>query len=138
LRHRNAAITHTSHHDALTGLPNRLLLSERLRYALTGLSADAGIAVLLIGLDRFKDINDTLGHPAGDALLKVVAGRLRGCISARETVARFGDAEFCIVQIATEPAAEAAFLAARILEALNAPVQLNSRELTTGASIHQA
>ncbi len=135
LRRQNAAITHMSHHDALTGLPNRLLLSERLRYALTGLSAGAGIAVLLIGLDRFKDINDTLGHPAGDALLKVVAGRLRGCISARDTVARFGDDEFCIVQIATEPAAEAAFLAARILEALNAPVQLNGRELTTGASI---
>ena len=91
-------------HDALTGLPNRLLLIERLRYALSGLSEGAGIAVLLIDLDRFRDINDTLGHMAGDQLLKLAARRLSGCIGSRDTVARFGGDEFAIVLLANDPA----------------------------------
>jgi PAS domain S-box-containing protein len=88
LKRQNDAIAHMTQHDALTGLPNRLLLLERLRYALTGLSEAAGIAVLLIDLDRFRDINDTLGHQAGDRLLKLAGRRLAECIGSRDTLGR--------------------------------------------------
>jgi diguanylate cyclase (GGDEF)-like protein/PAS domain S-box-containing protein len=135
LRRQNAAIAHMTTHDALTGLPNRLFLCARLHDALMGLSEGTGLSVLLIALDRFKDINDTLGHRAGDALLKLAAGRLRGCVTSRDTVARFGGHEFAVVRLAADPATEAAFLAARILEAMNAPFELDGRQISIGASI---
>ena len=135
LKRQNDAIAHMTQHDALTGLPNRLLLIERLRYALSGLSEGAGIAVLLIDLDRFRDINDTLGHMAGDQLLKLAARRLSGCIGSRDTVARFGGDEFAIVLLANDPAHEAEALATRILDAMHEPIDIDGRQLALGASI---
>lgn len=135
LKRQNDAIAHMTQHDALTGLPNRLLLLERLRYALTGLSEAAGIAVLLIDLDRFRDINDTLGHQAGDRLLKLAGRRLAECIGSRDTLARFGGDEFAIVQLAAEPAKDTASLASRLLTAMQEPFEIDGRQLALGASV---
>ncbi len=78
-------------HDALTGLPNRIFFAERLEQALTHVQRHGtGLAVLCLDLDRFKRVNDTCGHPVGDELLRVVAGRLRGCLRSTDTVARLG------------------------------------------------
>ena len=95
-----ARIAHLAHHDALTDLPNRVLLRERLEEALLGASGQGqSVAVLYLDLDRFKEINDTLGHTVGDLLLKSVAERLRTCVREDELVARLGGDEFAIVQI---------------------------------------
>ena len=102
---------------------------------MTGLSEAAGIAVLLIDLDRFRDINDTLGHQAGDRLLKLAGRRLAECIGSRDTLARFGGDEFAIVQLAAEPAKDAASLASRLLTAMQEPFEIDGRQLALGASV---
>ena len=98
-------------HDPLTDLPNRTLLNERLEQAISGVSRRGDMAaLLLLDLDRFKDVNDTLGHPAGDLLLKEVATRLSACVREVDTVARIGGDEFAIVQVGIKDAAEAQLL----------------------------
>jgi GGDEF domain-containing protein len=94
-RRIEARIKHMAHHDALTDLPNRVLLRERLEDALKG---DAPVGVLWLDLDRFKEVNDTLGHAVGDALLKAAAERLQSCVRDRDTVARLGGDEFAVIQ----------------------------------------
>ena len=90
-RRSEAKIAYMAQHDALTELPNRTLLRERLEHALAGTQRTGRcLAVLMLDLDRFKEVNDTLGHPLGDALLKAVAGRLRACTRETATVARLG------------------------------------------------
>ncbi|MGH6795828.1 MAG: diguanylate cyclase domain-containing protein, partial [Methylocella sp.] len=94
-----ARIAHMAHHDTLTGLPNRALFHERLDEALLRVRRDEKkLAVLYLDLDRFKNVNDTLGHPAGDKLLVAVAGRLRACLRDRDIAARFGGDEFAVLQ----------------------------------------
>ena len=96
---QHARIFHMAHHDTLTGLPNRLLFQERLEETLEQLRRRGdGVALLCLDLDRFKQVNDTLGHPAGDALLKEVAERLRGCLRDGDLVARLGGDEFAVLQ----------------------------------------
>ena len=131
-----AKIAHMARHDALTDLPNRILFRERLDEALNITRAsDHHFAVLMLDLDRFKDVNDMYGHPAGDELLQAVAKRLRGCISQSDTLARLGGDEFSIIQRVSDPAADAAALATRIQEAMKTPFALDDHHLAVGASI---
>ena len=91
-------ISHMARHDALTNLPNRTLFREQLEQALRLVKRNDQLAVLCLDLDHFKEINDLLGHPVGDALLKEVARRLGECVTENDTVARLGGDEFAIVQ----------------------------------------
>jgi diguanylate cyclase (GGDEF)-like protein len=131
-----AKITHMAQHDALTDLPNRLLLRERLEHDLA-ITVRGGphLAVLMLDLDRFKEVNDTLGHPTGDALLQAVAGRLRDCVRETTFIARLGGDEFAVIEYVTNPAVEAAALADRIRVALCEPFDLGDHQVTAGTSI---
>ena len=135
-RHRNEAkITHMAHHDALTDLPNRVLLAERLQQALARATKDGAVAVLCLDLDRFKEINDALGHTVGDTLLKAVAGRLQSCVGETDTLARMGGDEFVVLQSAATQPFDATSLATRIVEALSAPFVVQEHQMVVGASI---
>ncbi len=131
---QNARIFFLAHHDALTGLPNRLMFHEQLEDALAQQGQGGGVALLCLDLDRFKQVNDTLGHPAGDMLLKAVAGRLLGCVREGDVVARLGGDEFAVLQRGTGPAEHASDLARRIVETLGAPYDLGAGRAVIGAS----
>jgi diguanylate cyclase (GGDEF)-like protein len=135
-RRSEAQITYMAQHDALTDLPNRVLLREQLERALaTTRRGGPHLAVLMLDLDRFKEVNDTLGHPAGDSLLQAVAARLRACVQATTLVARLGGDEFAVIEYATNPVVEAAALAEKITKALCAPFDLGDHQVVTGTSI---
>jgi len=135
-RYRSEAkIAHMARHDALTGLGNRLLLNERLEHVLTRVSRGEIVAVHLVDLDRFKAVNDTLGHPAGDKLLRQVADRLRPLLRESDMIARMGGDEFAIVQVALETPGDAATLALRVIEAASKPYDVDGHRLVIGASI---
>ncbi|MGK5680503.1 putative bifunctional diguanylate cyclase/phosphodiesterase [Actinoplanes sp. URMC 104] len=126
-------LDHSATHDALTQLPNRVLFHERLRRALDA-PAERPVAVALIDLDDFKEVNDTLGHEVGDQLLIAVARRLSGCLRVEDTVARLGGDEFVVVLDGADPAA-ADLAARRMIESLRAPVLTDGHELPIRASI---
>ena len=131
-----AKLAHLAQHDVLTDLPNRVLLRERLQQVLAGVrDGDRRLAVFVLDLDRFKEVNDSLGHPVGDKLLKAVADRLRSCIRAGDTLARLGGDEFCILQQVSDPASEAAALAMRIEQVMSTSFDLGDHHMTVGASI---
>ena len=151
-RQAEARIMHMARHDALTGLPNRFFFHQRLVRLLRPVEQDGGtgaaprgVAVLWIDLDRFKHVNDTLGHPAGDALLRAVAGRIAAATGARggrrkagTTVARLGGDEFAVAMpLGDEHAArgEAAALAARLVRVLNEPFEIEGEQVVAGASV---
>ncbi|OKO70032.1 EAL domain-containing protein [Bradyrhizobium sp. NAS96.2] len=135
-RRSEAKITHMAQHDALTDLPNRVLLKEWMEQALSGARCGGpSLAVLMLDLDRFKDVNDTLGHPAGDALLKSVAARLRRCVSDTTLVARLGGDEFAVIDHVSDPVTEAGLLAEKIRKALSEPIDLGHHRVTTTTSI---
>ncbi|MCJ2124465.1 putative bifunctional diguanylate cyclase/phosphodiesterase [Methylobacterium sp. J-077] len=122
--------------DPLTGLPNRLLLRERLAEALARLQRTGeACALLLIDLDRFKPVNDTLGHPIGDALLEKVADRLRSIVKPADTVARIGGDEFIILQTSIREAADTQALARRIVDLISRTYMVEGHLLTIGASV---
>jgi len=137
LREEQAALAHSALHDELTGLPNRTLLTDRLRQAAQGADRrDTRAMLLFLDLDNFKAINDRFGHPAGDSLLVAVASRLEELVRAHDTVARLGGDEFVILaDELTEPEAAARSLAQRIHEAMREPVTVGERELLTSVSI---
>ena len=123
-------------HDNLTGLPNRNLLNDRLGQALAHAHRNQGlVAVGFVDLDRFKVINDTLGHDAGDELLKEIARRLSGCLRGCDTVARQGGDEFVVVLTDLARAEDASIVAQKLLDALSPPMTLNGREIVPGASL---
>ena len=107
-------IAHMARHDALTDLPNRVLLRETLEHELKRVKRGECLAVLCLDLDQFKSVNDALGHPIGDELLKVVGERLRNCTREPDTVARLGGDEFAIIMTKMEDPSDAAALSKRI------------------------
>ena len=124
--------------DPLTGLPNRVLLHDRLEQAVASAARrHAGFAFMFIDLDRFKTINDSLGHPVGDALLKAVAGRLEACVRATDTVARLGGDEFAVIleNLGHDDGEGAQQVAANMIAAMAAPVLVNGQPLSTSCSI---
>ena len=129
-------IQHMAHHDALTGLPNRVLLHDRLHAAMALARRRSEMAaLLLIDLDDFKDVNDTLGHFAGDDLLVAVARRITGCIRETDTCARLGGDEFAVVLVGIGGAADAGLLAQRLIESIDEPFVIHDQEVVIGASI---
>jgi diguanylate cyclase (GGDEF)-like protein len=128
-------LAYMAHHDALTDLANRVLLRDRIEQALQLAKRGQGFAVLFLDLDRFKSINDTLGHPVGDELLKAVAERLQGCVREIDTIARLGGDEFAIVQALSQQPQDATALAQRIGEALKAPFDLKDHQVVVDTSI---
>lgn len=130
-----AQITHMAHHDALTDLPNRALLLDRLEQALPLARRGQALAVLYLDLDRFKTVNDTLGHPVGDQLLKAVAERLSSCVRESDTVARMGGDEFVIVQVSLNQPLDATTLASRVRSLISKPFDLEGRHVTIDTSI---
>lgn len=129
-------VRHLAHHDQLTGLPNRVLLHERLHQAL-GLARSSGsrLGLLLLDLDHFKDINDTLGHPAGDGLLRAAAERFRRALRPGDTLARLGGDEFAVVLPGLAGGQGAAVLAQRLIDALAGPFVLEAQEVHVSASV---
>jgi diguanylate cyclase (GGDEF)-like protein len=130
-----ARMAYMAHHDALTGLANRVGVLEHLQEAVSYASRQDGVAVLCLNLDRFKEVNDTLGHPIGDGLLKSVAERLRSCARETDTVARLGGDEFTVVQIGASQPMDATTLATRIIDSLSVPHNLDGQEVEVGVSI---
>jgi diguanylate cyclase (GGDEF)-like protein len=129
-----ARIEHMAHHDALTGLANRLLFHQRLGEAVSRCRRGARCAVLYLDLDHFKAVNDTLGHPVGDALLRQVTQRLKRQLRDIDTVARLGGDEFAILQSIVHPA-DCTALAARVIEAVGAPYEIDGNRVIIGTSI---
>lgn len=125
-----------AYHDMLTGLPNRSLFYDRLQQALAQAGRnDRPLSLLFLDLDRFKDVNDTLGHDVGDQLLQAIAERLRGCIRQSDTVARLGGDEFVILLTSVKAARDSAIVAEKILESLSEPVDLGGQAIFTSTSI---
>ena len=124
-----------AHHDALTGLPNRALFHDRIRLGLARVKRGDTLALHCLDLDRFKSVNDTLGHPVGDSLLKAVAHRLIGTIRDTDTVARLGGDEFAIIQVAPKSLAEVERVAKRVIAELSEPFIIGENSISIGTSI---
>ncbi len=129
-------INYLANYDVLTGLPNRYLLSDRIEQALSSAQRNqARVAVLFIDLDRFKNINDSLGHDIGDALLKLVARRLKSCLRRTDTIARQGGDEFVAVLTELDSADEVIFVAEKMIESLREDFTLDAYQLSITPSI---
>ena len=129
-------IEHLAYHDALTGLPNRHLFVDRLDNALTRAQrTEETLAVLFIDIDHFKSINDSLGHTAGDVLLRTIALRLRSTLRTEDTVARLGGDEFTVLVSGVKDPNDLLRLAQKLHSTIKVPVEVASRELTVSASI---
>ena len=136
LRDSQSHLYRLAHHDTLTGLPNRLLFRDRLTQAISKAERNrTGLAILFLDLDRFKIINDTLGHDVGDDLLVEVAERLQRQCRQSDTVARLGGDEFVFVLEAVSNRKDAAVVAEKIMAALTQPVHIKGHELTISTSI---
>jgi diguanylate cyclase (GGDEF)-like protein len=136
LRSAEARVRHLAFHDALTGLPNRALFHDRLDRQCEQARRQKGrFAVMIVDLDRFKSINDSLGHMAGDELIRTVAQRLQACLRGSDTAARLGGDEFAVIQTELADVAGAEVLAGKIATALCAPVVLAGATVQPSASI---
>jgi len=134
-RRNEEKISHLAHYDALTDLPNRTLFYEKMEDLLVRVAQDGGFAVFSLDLDRFKSVNDTLGHQIGDKLLQVVGERIRGCVRETDIVARLGGDEFAILQAKFEKPTDATSLASRLINAVGAPYLLDSHQVVVATSI---
>ncbi|MBS1141386.1 MAG: hypothetical protein H6R13_2839 [Proteobacteria bacterium] len=136
-KEREEAITFQAFHDALTGLPNRLLYKDRLDQALSQAKRNKGRrpVVMFLDLDKFKQINDQLGHDVGDLLLKEVATRLKGCVRSADTVARFAGDEFTVLLPEATGPDDAEAVAAKILAAMQEPIRLGTEDRIVTTSV---
>jgi diguanylate cyclase (GGDEF)-like protein/PAS domain S-box-containing protein len=135
-RRGEARVQHLAFHDPLTGLPNRLLFQDRLGVAVAQAHRlDQNLAVLFLDLDYFKRVNDSLGHPAGDELLRAIAGRLTGCVREGDTIARLGGDEFITLLPGVGTDADAGTVGRKILDTIRAPVRIQDREILMTVSI---
>ncbi len=134
-RQAEARVAYLASHDSLTDLPNRTLFHARLEIAMGGVARGGSLAVLSIDLDRFKDVNDTLGHPVGDALLKEVAKRLQAGLREEDLVARLGGDEFAIIQMSIERPEASSDLAQRLIQDVGAPYVIDGHHIVIGTSI---
>lgn len=132
----DARVRFLAHHDLLTGLPNRTLLQDRLQQAIVAAKRmQTRIAVLFVDLDRFKSINDSFGHRAGDTLLQAAADRLRQCVRETDTVCRHSGDEYLIVLSALREPSEAGLVASKVVEAFEKPFAIEGREVSISASV---
>ncbi|ONG55835.1 hypothetical protein BKE38_08055 [Pseudoroseomonas deserti] len=127
-------IVHLAHHDTLTALPNRVTFRDRLEAALAG-GAQARCALLYLDLDRFKPVNDTLGHPVGDAVLQTVAQRITAQLRKNDVVARLGGDEFAVLMDGCDKVQEVNRLAERLIREISRPMQVNGQQVVVGVSI---
>ena len=135
-RQAEERIQYLAHYDTLTGLPNRVMLDDYINAAISGaMQQDRQAAILLLDLDRFKTINDSLGHVLGDTLLQAVAGRIKETVRRKDIVSRMGGDEFIILAPGLRNAAEAAHLAQKIVESMAHPFMLGDNRITTSPSI---
>jgi diguanylate cyclase (GGDEF)-like protein len=134
-RRAEAKIAHLARHDMLTNLPNRVLFREHLEAEFERIQSGRGFAVHCLDLDHFKTVNDTLGHPIGDELLKLVAGRLAEAVPSSGFVARIGGDEFAVVQTDVRQPEQCSQLAARIVELVSRPYDIDGRHIVIGTSI---
>ncbi|HVB06346.1 MAG TPA: EAL domain-containing protein [Acidimicrobiales bacterium] len=135
LRDEEAELAHLAKHDPLTGLANRLLFAECLEATLRAPREGRHVAVLFCDLDSFKDVNDSLGHSAGDAVLVEVAARLSACVRPADSVARIGGDEFAVVLDDLALPEDAARAAARIVETMRQPITVDHEQFSIGASV---
>lgn len=134
IRRIETKIAHMALHDALTDLPNRALFLERIESALQGLETGLCLAIMVLDLDHFKTINDSLGHPIGDELLCRVAERLRSCVGQSDTVARLGGDEFAIVQVSARQPESAIELSKRICDHMVNPFFIEGHQVCANVS----
>jgi diguanylate cyclase (GGDEF)-like protein len=134
-RRAEQQIAHLAHYDALTDLPNRVLFREQLERELERIKRGEQLAMLYIDIDEFKSVNDSLGHPVGDELLKAVASRLQSCVRDTDFVARLGGDEFAIVQTGIGQPSDVMELVRRIYQAIREPYECLGHHVTTDASI---
>ena len=131
-----AKIAFLAHHDPLTGLPNRLLLKDRMQQGMAHAErAGRKVALLFVDLDRFKAVNDSFGHPAGDALLRDAAQRLRACVRDSDTISRHGGDEFLVVLTDLQSSEVPARIAGKIMATLSKPFHIEAHEATISASV---
>ena len=136
LEHQNRALQSLALHDALTGLPNRRLLMDRLALAIAHARRNSRtMAVMYLDLDGFKQINDTLGHDAGDTLLRLIAARLLGAVRQEDTVARVGGDEFVIVLAELSDVDPVADLVSKVVQAVSQPYGIQGRNVSMTASV---
>src|SRR4051812_29298174 len=136
LQHDARRLEFLAHHDTLTGLPNRAMFQERAREAVAHARRhDKTAAVLFIDLDNFKQVNDTLGHDVGDALLKIISSRLRASVRGDDFIARIGGDEFCVLLQDIADPREAASVAQKLVHELNKPYRIGEHQVSSGASI---
>jgi diguanylate cyclase (GGDEF)-like protein/PAS domain S-box-containing protein len=135
-KEREERVRHLAHHDALTDLPNRVLLNDRIAQAIALVQRTGTlVAVMFLDLDRFKNVNDSLGHSIGDKLLQEVARRLKSCVRASDTVSRLGGDEFVVLIADVSDVADVGVTADKVLQAVSRPYSIDGHELVSTPSI---